>query len=413
MRPTGGRLVHRGGRLWELTAVFGKVDGRYPTRTRRFEGTERQAEAALAAFVDELSAERPPAPVFRDFAGVWHDGRARARSVAPRTLEREISRLKALCLHLGDMRVDDIAPADIERAYAALMDGESLTGARLSPSTIASYHITLCGLFSQAVRDGIVDKSPCKSVRLPIVTPYEADPPTTAEVDALVASLDLTLPAHRGVALCALCGLRRSEAVAVSSRDFDGRRLTVRGSSAEDGTLAATKNRESRAVPVPEPLRSALANVDGRFCAMLPLSLSRWWQRNRDALGMPKVRLHDLRHAYVTRLAEAGVHPRVMMRLAGHRSIDVCMEVYTHVRDTALDDAVDAAFPAENSRCFRGALSESADKGAAGGDGTPPPTCGNSGAPDTIRTYDTRFRRATVECVTCDNVVISFAVPPI
>ena len=51
--------------------------------------------------------------------------------------------------------------------------------------------------------------------------------------------------------------------------------------------------------------------------------------RVRDA-GLPKIRLHDLRHTYATLALQAGVHPKVVQERLGHSSISVTLDTYSH-----------------------------------------------------------------------------------
>ncbi|HYK58467.1 MAG TPA: tyrosine-type recombinase/integrase, partial [Bryobacteraceae bacterium] len=52
-------------------------------------------------------------------------------------------------------------------------------------------------------------------------------------------------------------------------------------------------------------------------------------------------RLHDLRHTFCTRLAEAGVPESTMLALMGHMS-RAMLERYSHIRMAAKRDAVAA-----------------------------------------------------------------------
>lgn len=51
---------------------------------------------------------------------------------------------------------------------------------------------------------------------------------------------------------------------------------------------------------------------------MTEYGLKKPWDRLRCAAGLPKLRLYDLRHTGITRMAEAGVPLRVAMTFAGH-----------------------------------------------------------------------------------------------
>lgn len=53
------------------------------------------------------------------------------------------------------------------------------------------------------------------------------------------------------------------------------------------------------------------------------------------------VDFHALRHSYVTHLSNRGVNPKLIQKLARHSSIDLTMNTYTTVEDSALRDAIE------------------------------------------------------------------------
>lgn len=54
--------------------------------------------------------------------------------------------------------------------------------------------------------------------------------------------------------------------------------------------------------------------------------------RVQDGLSLSRrYRLHDLRHTYVTRAILAGINPRVVQYLAGHSSLELTLQVYSHI----------------------------------------------------------------------------------
>ena len=54
-----------------------------------------------------------------------------------------------------------------------------------------------------------------------------------------------------------------------------------------------------------------------------------------------KVRLHDLRHAFATKLFEENVHPVIVSAVLGHSSIAFTRSVYTHLREDRTEEAAD------------------------------------------------------------------------
>jgi integrase len=49
------------------------------------------------------------------------------------------------------------------------------------------------------------------------------------------------------------------------------------------------------------------------------------------AAGLPRIRLHDVRHSYATAALAAGVPPKVISQRLGHATIAITMDTYSHV----------------------------------------------------------------------------------
>jgi integrase len=68
------------------------------------------------------------------------------------------------------------------------------------------------------------------------------------------------------------------------------------------------------------------------------------WRTLTRAAGLKGLRFHDLRHNFVTRLAEAHVPIQVTMSLVGHMSFEMTRH-YTHISDNARREAVNSLHP--------------------------------------------------------------------
>lgn len=62
-----------------------------------------------------------------------------------------------------------------------------------------------------------------------------------------------------------------------------------------------------------------------------PRNFSKEFAEIAKAAGLEGVSPHTLRHTFASRLGEMGTHPRVVQKLLGHATVDISMEVYTHV----------------------------------------------------------------------------------
>jgi integrase len=62
-----------------------------------------------------------------------------------------------------------------------------------------------------------------------------------------------------------------------------------------------------------------------------PKTMSYWFTLEIKRLGLPRIRLHDLRHTHATLALIAGVHPRVVQERLGHANVSITLDVYSHV----------------------------------------------------------------------------------
>ena len=62
-----------------------------------------------------------------------------------------------------------------------------------------------------------------------------------------------------------------------------------------------------------------------------PHVLSQTFERVRVRAGLPRIRLHDLRHTHATLLLKAGAPLKVVSERLGHSSPAFTMAVYQHV----------------------------------------------------------------------------------
>ncbi|MDQ1633650.1 MAG: hypothetical protein QOJ32_459 [Frankiaceae bacterium] len=62
-----------------------------------------------------------------------------------------------------------------------------------------------------------------------------------------------------------------------------------------------------------------------------PGRFTRIFDRRGEAAGLPRIRLHDLRHTWATLALPAGINPKVVQEHIGHASVAITLDLYTHV----------------------------------------------------------------------------------
>ena len=69
--------------------------------------------------------------------------------------------------------------------------------------------------------------------------------------------------------------------------------------------------------------------LDG--AAFHPERFSDWFRQHLRAAGLPRIRLHDVRHSYATAALAAGIPAKVVSERLGHAAIAITMDTYSHV----------------------------------------------------------------------------------
>jgi integrase len=371
------------GRRWRGAVTWTEPDG---TRRRRVVSgrTAQEAHAKLDALRRELQLGSPlpkgRAPTVGEYLVEWIE-RNRSR-VRPSTwLVREQHVRLWLGPALGRIPLARLSPADVERVLAEFLrsgrprpeTGHEGRGRRraVSPLTVRHLRATLRMAFSDAVRDGLVNRNVAALARPPRVPSQPIAYLTGEQVRRL---LDATAADANGplYALLVGTGLRLGEALGLSwsDVDFDAGTLTVHHGMAlrADGTfgLAEPKTLKSqRTIPLTTIARLALQRQRARQ-AEWRLAAGTAWQ-DRDGLvftdsvgrglrppdlsracanlripGLPKLRVHWLRHTFATAALAQGVGLATVSDLLGHSGVAITAQHYAAVVPELKRDAVAA-----------------------------------------------------------------------
>jgi integrase len=348
-----------------------RADGRWEVQIavngerRSLYGKTRQEVLRKRKDLD-LAPRSHTTETLRDLAAVWL-----ANVVEPhRAKLTRITYDQYLRTHilpvLGDKRLGDIRPADVER----LLAGMRRIGK--ADATIQSAMGVLRVLLNYAVRTERLARNPASLVPVKVPKPREVTAPSPAQVRAFLAAIEGD--DYGPIFLCILAlGLRRGEALGLTwdCIDFKNNIVHVRKALKwiphEGFELGELKRRTSRRdLHLPEPLKVAITKVFDRQCCEClhysqygrkyddwklvfrtqegrPVGQNYALRRLRRALrraGLPEgLRLHDLRHHYASILFAQGVEPKTIQEQLGHANLGVTMNVYTHLLPKSRRDA--------------------------------------------------------------------------
>jgi hypothetical protein len=110
--------------------------------------------------------------------------------------------------------------------------------------------------------------------------------------------------------------------------------------------------------------RQAAGRIAVRRPGRRALSEANWkrsvrWTKAIEAIGVPDLRVHDLRHTAASLRLGAGADPKVVQRILRHASTEMTMDLYGHLIDQNLWDAAKRTNEAAARRAsggFRGSL---------------------------------------------------------
>ena len=105
--------------------------------------------------------------------------------------------------------------------------------------------------------------------------------------------------------------------------------------------LRAHRTRQEAERPFVPLDGDGLVFVTERGYAVSGSWLTKHFQSLLEHAGLPRMRLHDLRHGAATLLVGGGVHPRVVQELLRHASSKTTMEIYSHVSAGQQREAAD------------------------------------------------------------------------
>lgn len=231
--------------------------------------------------------------------------------------------------HIGAVS-DYIGHEQLTRAVAASSDMKAaMLANKLSPQTINRRLAVVRRLLNLAYKQWEWIREPLgQRIELMSEKGFARDVFLTREQVTLFINAMKKDQAKRFVLLAAYTGMRKSEIRKLTPENWREPIITL---------TSKTKNGRPRSIPLIEELFWVM---DGLPFTIHDEALRDDWEQAREAIGMPHVRMHDLRHTFASWLAENPAIPLTVLRdILGHSSLAVTSR-YSHLRTGAAQDAI-------------------------------------------------------------------------
>jgi integrase len=383
-----GNITRRGAHSWRLkfeACERDPVTGKRRTRYVTVRGTKKDAQRELnrlLSLVDSGFYVEPSTLSVAEYLERWLMDHAQHR-VSAKTFERyaEIAR-KHLIPALGSHRLPKLSPLHIQAYYSdALTKGRVRTlrsGIQemlppLAARTVKHHHRILSEALKQGVRLRLLQHNPCADVDPPRPKHAEMkiiDQARSADLLKAAKGMQIYIP----VLLALTTGMRRGEILALRWKDISLDSQTLQVARTLEETAAGVNfkepksERSRRTIALPalaveelhihrrhqaeELLRLGIRQIGETLVScnhvaqpLRPRAITKSFANLSRKLELG-IRFHDLRHSHISHLLDAGVHPKVASERAGHASVSITLDVYSHLISGIQEDAanrIDAA----------------------------------------------------------------------
>ena len=268
------------------------------------------------------------------------------RNMSPNTLEayqRDLEKLLAF-LRREDKHVLDVKLEDLQTFAAGLHD------IGIGPRSQCRILSGVRSFFHFLFIDGYRDDDPTELLESPVLGEHLPEVLTTAEVDRLEESVDLSKwEGHRNRAIIEVlfsCGLRVTELVTLRLSNLylqEGYvRIMGKGSKERLVPISSRAVKElgfwfdDRCHMAIRPGEEDYVFLNRRGSHLTRTMILIMIKQQAELAGIRKtISPHTLRHSFATALLEGGADLRAIQAMLGHESIGTT-EIYTHIDTTTL-----------------------------------------------------------------------------
>jgi integrase len=261
---------------------------------------------------------------------------------------------------LGELKLQALTPVQLNLFYAHLLEnGRRRGGGGLSPKTVRNIHVMLHRALKDAVRWGYLPRNIADAVDPPVGRSAERHVWTPEQLGVFLEHVRADrlyalwlLVATTGMRRGELAGLRWADINFANARVSPQRPRVVvdhavlisepktakgrRALALDPATLAVlrehqTRQAEEKAVIGAGYRHSGLVFTWPDGAPIHPDLMTRWFEQHSRAAGLPRIRLHDVRHSYASAALAAGVPAKVISERLGHATVGFTLDTYSHV----------------------------------------------------------------------------------
>lgn len=376
--------VYKRGKVWWFSVTTGyDGDGKRIREQVGGHRTRKEAESALNDAIHRIERGTYSAATKQTLGAFLVEEWLPAikNTVRPSTFgSYETVVIKHINPRLGSTKLQSLTVGALNAFYADLLEKGRADGkGGLSPKSVRNVHVTLRKALGDAVKWSVLVRNVAEFADPPRLRQSGDREMRTWTAQELRTYLD-HIAQDRLFAvyyLAASTGMRRGEVLGVRWQDLDldagtlavrqtlltvdyaiqfGTPKTARGRrqiALDKGTLAVLRSWKKRQAEERLAIGAAYIERDengNKYDLVFtrveggpvhPDFVSQTFDRTVAKSGLPRIRLHDLRHTHATLALHAGVHPKVVSERLGHATVSFTLDVYSHAIKGLQEDAAE------------------------------------------------------------------------
>ena len=314
---------------------------RKQTQKRGFK-TKREAQAWEREQLNKSTADLDM--TFRSFVELYTaDMQTRLKENTWATKDH-IIRTKLLP-YFGKLKMCNITAQQIITWQNEMLNYKDENGKPYSPVYLKTVHNQLSAIFNHAVRYYNLRENPCKKAGSMGKKKNREMMFWTKEQYLKFAEVMMDKPqSFYAFEMLYWCGIREGELLALTPADFDFEKGTVSISKSyqrlngQDLITTPKTEKSNRVITMPQFLTDEIQDylkmlygigLDDRMFTVTKSYLHREMDRGAKEAGVPRIRIHDIRHSAVSLLIDMGFSATAIADRVGHESIDITYN-YAH-----------------------------------------------------------------------------------
>ncbi len=328
---------------WYASFYFENWQGVKQKKLKRGFATKKDALAWEREFLLQQAADLTM--TFEAFVEIYITDKKKRLRENTWSVKEHIIRTKILP-YFKEKRLSEIKPRDVIAWQNEMLNYRDKNGKAYSPTYLKTLHGQLSAILNHAVRFYGLKSNAAATAGCMGSEKHKEMLFWTKEEYLKFAEVMMDKPqSYYAFEVLYWCGIREGELLALTPADFDFEKRTVtinksyQRLNGQDLITTPKTEKSNRVITMPQFLAEEIQDYikmlyrigpDDRMFTVTKSYLHREMDRGAKEAGVPRIRIHDIRHSAVSLLIDMGFSVTAIADRVGHESIDITYN-YAHL----------------------------------------------------------------------------------